>query len=87
MIKHSIFFLLTLFLFTGCVERGHNITPTTVQHTIVQTDISNKNEMKNITKATEKVICIEEEESTTDDSLQNTISGILILVIGIMVFI
>ncbi len=82
MIKHSIFFLLITFLFTGCAERGHTIEPTPAKQSIVKT---NSSKVKESQRATQKVISIEAEEDQVDDSTQNTIAGILVFIIGIMV--
>ena len=75
--------------FTGCAERGQNIIPAHAQKKILKHDASSNTKTKNLQKATVKVKAIDEEnrENAVEDSTKNTITGILVLIIGIMVFI
>jgi len=88
MIKRILFFLFMVFIFSGCVERGHMVTPTSVKQTIIESNSADSKKIKNVQKATDNVVAIESEtqKSSIEDSTKNTISGILVLIIGIMVF-
>jgi PBP1b-binding outer membrane lipoprotein LpoB len=83
-----ILILISTLTLTGCVERGHTITPTAIKQTIIKNHAVDSQKTKNFQKATNKVIAIESEtqENSIDDSTKNTISGILVLIIGIIVF-
>jgi hypothetical protein len=94
MIKQILLILILISTLTliGCVERGHSIVPGQTIHKTLNDDTSystNSTKTKNLQRATDKVAAIESEtkESSTEDSTQNTIAGILVLIIGIMVFI
>ena len=87
MIKHTLFFLLIALFFTGCVERGHSMQPTPVQQHIVKSTQPAPAKAKEAQKATPKVVDIETGEASIDDTTQNTIAGVLVFIIGILVFI
>ena len=91
MTKQILFILLFIstLTFTGCTERGQNIIPTHPQKKILKHDASSDTKTKNLQRATVKVKAINEEnrENTIEDSTKNTITGIIVLIIGVMVFI
>ncbi len=84
-----ILILISTLTLTGCVERGHSIVPGQITDETLKNDTFNGTKTKNLQRATNKVAAIECEtpERSTEDSTQNTIAGILVLIIGIMVFI
>jgi len=73
MIKKSILVLLFTLLFTGCAERGYivNITPTKAK-------VDKTTEIKSDDFPTLKL------NSSREDKMQKTISGSLILIIGLI---
>jgi len=75
--------------FTGCAERGQSIIPTHIQKEIFKDTTSSNTKTKNLQRETGKVRAIEDgnKENALKDSTKNTITGIFILIIGIMVFI
>jgi len=87
MIKQTLFFLLAVLFFTGCTERGHQLQPTPVQQHIVQSTQYAPEKEKNTQKATTKVVEIETNKVSVDDTTQNTIAGVLVFIIGILAFI
>ena len=78
MIKKSIFILIFTFLFTACVERGDIVTaPKHISH-IIQIDANVSAEDDN----TIPTLVVRNKKST--DTLENKLSGSLILIIGII---
>lgn len=85
MIKNSLFFLLLTLFLAGCAENGSVIEVSPVKQIIVENNASVK-ETKQINKAETEIIDIEnKDEVTINDSTMNTVSGVLILIIGILI--
>ena len=85
MIKNSLFFLLLTLFLAGCAENGSMIEVTPAKQTIVESNTS-ATETKQINHTDTETINIENKEETFfDESTMNTISGALILIIGIMI--
>ncbi|WP_295418768.1 hypothetical protein [Sulfurovum sp.] len=87
MIKHTLFFLLVTLFFTGCAERSYYMHPTPVQKNVAKSTQPASTNAKEAQQATTKVIDVDTEESSVDDTTKNTIAGVLVFIIGIMVFI
>lgn len=85
MIKNSLFFLLLTFFLAGCAENGSIIEVSPAKQTIVENNTST-NETKQVNHADTEIINIEnKEEAFFDESTMNTVSGVLVLIIGIMI--
>jgi len=89
MIKNSLFFLLLTLFLAGCAENGSIIEVNPVTQTIVDSNTSSNetNQIKNSdNNASTEIIDIEnKKEAFFDDATMNTISGALVLIIGIMI--
>ena len=89
MIKDTLFLILTTLLLAGCAENGSIIEVSPVKQTIVEnsTSTTETEQINNSdTNSSTEIIDIEnKEEPFFDDSTMNTISGALILIIGIMI--
>ncbi len=88
MIKNSLFFLLLTFFLAGCAENGSIIELSSVQQTMVENNTStNETKQINSTDTDTKMIDIENTEERTifSDSTMNTISGVVVVIIGIMI--
>ena len=85
MIKNSLFFLLLTLLLAGCTENGSVIEVPPVKQTMVENNTSIER-TKQISQANTDIINIDnKEEQMIDDDTMNTISGALVLVIGILI--
>ena len=84
MIKSTLLTLFMALLFTGCVERGHHVIVPTQQSSVLtnttDTDQVNTISLQEVTGET-----IVNDESNIEDSTQNNIAGILIIIIGIII--
>ena len=89
MIKNSLFFLLLTLLLAGCAENGSMIEISPFKQTMVENNTSTT-ETEQINNsdnnASTGIIDIENKEETFfDDATMNTISGALVLIIGILI--
>ena len=92
MIKQMIFLLLSTLLFTACVENGKTLQPRTNTELIVKSENSIET---NTTKATKVVDTNSTETIETEiidfsflnltDETKNTLSGVAIILIGLMI--
>ena len=92
MIKQIIFLLLSTLLFTGCVENGQTLEPRANTELVVK---SEKSIETNSTKTIQVMDTNHTEPTSTDiidfsflnltDETKNTLSGIAIILIGIMI--
>ena len=81
--KKSIFFVLLLFLMAGCVERGQNIQ--VIQKSTRMKYISSS--VDNQASYTQPIYILEcKPQKTRTDIIQNTISGTMLIAIGLMIF-
>jgi outer membrane lipoprotein-sorting protein len=80
MLKKSIFLLLLTLIISGCVERGQNLGPSYITKSKV---VSSKN-----TTTTAKPVYVLHLDAKKSEinTTKNTITGTLLLVIGIIVF-
>ena len=89
MIKNSLFFLLLTLFLAGCAENGSIIEVPSAKQTMVENNTSTTeteqiNNSDNNSSA--EIIDIENKEETFfDDATMNTISGALVLIIGILI--
>ena len=92
MIKRMIFLLLSTLLFSACVENGKTLQPRTNTELVVKSENSIKT---NTTKATKVVDTNSTETIETEiidfsflnltDETKNTLSGVAIILIGLMI--
>lgn len=92
MIKQMIFLLLSTLLFTACVENGKTLQPRTNTELVVKSENSIET---NTTKATKVVDTNSTETIETEiidfsflnltDETKNTLSGVAIILIGLMI--
>jgi len=92
MIKKIIFSLLSTLLFTACIEKGQSLEPRANTEPIVK---SEKSIETNSTKTTQVMDTNRTETTSTElidfsflnltDETKNTLSGIAIILIGIMI--
>ena len=89
MIKNSLFFLLLTLFLAGCAENGSIIEVSPVKQTIGEnsTSTTETEQINNSdNNSSTEIIDIEnKEEAFFDDSTMNTISGALVLIIGILI--
>ena len=90
MIKNSLFFLLLTLFLAGCAENGSMIEVAPVKQIIVENNTSTTTKTEQVNNSdnnpSTEIINIENKEETFfDESTMNTISGALILIIGIMI--
>lgn len=84
MFKKSIFLFSLLLLISGCVERGQNIKPNTViivDHKEKRIHTGNRQE----DKESSYVLHLNANEKAYD-TLKNSISGSLLIIIGLIIF-
>ncbi|RUM76098.1 MAG: hypothetical protein DSZ12_02520 [Sulfurovum sp.] len=84
MIRQSIYVLILTFFLVGCVERGQLIEPNSYD-VIQNTQEDNQSSDTIVRYRIKKDVDVQDALYTIDD-MSNNVSGVLILIIGVIIF-